>query len=497
MKTPLLHLLCALLPLCAAAQIVSDTSASLSTLRHEPMQQWPAEADRTIQRDQADSIDALVDLARARHQLKPGDAEALALLQKALKLEPTHLGAALLLAEVYQSAAGDDAENMKKAERLLKRAVEYHPHAEEGWLRLAQLLEKDLRYDAAIRILADAILLNPTDAEIYRAFIDKSFWYSAESDMIFVLDSLTTLLSYSHPHLIAKAEALFRLNDVQKSKALLDSLRSFIYKDTKTHFYLLDAKVCFELFQDDAGLASYWKAVSAVTDSLDRRHFLHDLCYIMTSEEYANFSAPGDFQRYLALFWRRRDPDLATPANERIAEHYRRVHYARRNFRRYVPDRYNETLLERDHYHAGAMDPNSPDRTATLRNAGSGAWIKHGVEVKVGDDFINTLLSDAIYANRDLDDMGLIYVRHGEWDDWETATIDQYNVLQNRTVQYFQRGTRPEMLFHFVKGGDIRGWCIESLPHYYINRGRFDPRYARIENNAEMNRRSREFEFEE
>ena len=306
-------------------------------------------------------------------------------------------------------------------------------------------------------------------------------------------------MAYDHPYIIQKADIFFRQGDLAPAMNVLDSLQNYIYKDTKARFYLLRAKIFFEQFKDDEGQENYWKAVAAVVDSADAKLFLDDLCYIMLDSEYEQYQnfKPEAFVDFVLKFWLKRDPDLATRENERLPEHYRRLYYARRNFRRYVEGRYNETLIEQEHYHSGARNPTQFDRTSTVRNASSGAWIKRGIKVQVGDDLMNSMVSRAIFENRDLDDLGLIYVKHGEWDDWETARLDQYNVVENKSVQYYRRGNRPEMLFHFVKYGEIRGWCIESLPHYYINRGRFGPDYARAERSAAMNRRSTEYEFEE
>src|SRR2546426_602079 len=55
---------------------------------------------------------------------------------------------------------------------------------------------------------------------------------------------------------------------------------------------------------------------------------------IATPDEAARFAAtgPGDARRFFLWFWGKRDPNLVTPWNERIAEHFRRLAYARRHF---------------------------------------------------------------------------------------------------------------------------------------------------------------------
>src|SRR5439155_1551716 len=43
-------------------------------------------------------------------------------------------------------------------------------------------------------------------------------------------------------------------------------------------------------------------------------------------------TGPGDARRFFLWFWSKRDPNLITPQNERIAEHFRRLAVVRRRF---------------------------------------------------------------------------------------------------------------------------------------------------------------------
>lgn len=60
-----------------------------------------------------------------------------------------------------------------------------------------------------------------------------------------------------------------------------------------------------------------------------------DVAYIITPEERRAFQMlKSDEQReaFVEAFWRRRDPDTDTPANEYRAEHYGRVAYANQHY---------------------------------------------------------------------------------------------------------------------------------------------------------------------
>lgn len=76
--------------------------------------------------------------------------------------------------------------------------------------------------------------------------------------------------------------------------------------------------------------------ISEVLGSVDdeTRALLEDIRLVASPEEAAEYAAtPADGKGgYVRAFWQRRDPTPATPGNERLIEHYRRVLYAMHQF---------------------------------------------------------------------------------------------------------------------------------------------------------------------
>lgn len=69
--------------------------------------------------------------------------------------------------------------------------------------------------------------------------------------------------------------------------------------------------------------------------SIYQRWLDEDVVYIITAEErraYLLLKTDEQRDRFIEQFWRRRDPDPATPENEYRAEHYRRFAYANGHF---------------------------------------------------------------------------------------------------------------------------------------------------------------------
>jgi GWxTD domain-containing protein len=115
---------------------------------------------------------------------------------------------------------------------------------------------------------------------------------------------------------------------------------------------------------------------------------------------------------WLRNFWGRRDQEDLRRPGERMAEHYRRLQYARRNFRLVSPKR------------------------------------QYRIEERYRS------------FNRDYDDRGLIYIRHGEPTD--RVSITHPDLPHNQTWKY----ARPEgdLIFHFVAREDVQDFkLVESV----------------------------------
>ena len=161
------------------------------------------------------------------------------------------------------------------------------------------------------------------------------------------------------------------------------------------------------------GAGPYYDAAGAGDTTVDRmlRADLHELVDDTALAGLDSLTAAPRAE-WLARFWGTRDQgDLRRP-NERLAEHYRRMWYARRNF-----------------------------RLASTRR-----------QYRIEERFRS--------YSRDYDDRGLIYIRHGE--PAERATLAGESVPLNQSWRY----ERPEgdLLFHFVAREDVQDYkLVESI----------------------------------
>ena len=165
-----------------------------------------------------------------------------------------------------------------------------------------------------------------------------------------------------------------------------------------------------------ATIAYYGSAASSSPEAVA----LHraDLAWIATPAELQAFDGQTGATRaaWLEDFWSRRDLREARRRGERLAEHYRRYFHAFRNYR----------LVSRHRHY---------DITERFRS-----------------------------EQGELDDRGVIYLRHGEPD--RRATFSERSVEPNESWLYIEpEGNR---VFHFVARDDVQDFkLVESLADAY------------------------------
>jgi GWxTD domain-containing protein len=155
------------------------------------------------------------------------------------------------------------------------------------------------------------------------------------------------------------------------------------------------------------GAAAYFEG-AALADSAVAVGYRRDLGYLASDEDLAAFDATSGAGRraWLERFWRARDLEALRGDGERIAEHYRRLEVALAEFG--LPP-FKRRFGFQEYYQSGRTD---------------------------------------------LDDRGVIFVRHGAPTD------------RNRTVRfqaeswYYAPGSEPELRFHFVAIDDLEDYRL-------------------------------------
>jgi len=163
----------------------------------------------------------------------------------------------------------------------------------------------------------------------------------------------------------------------------------------------------------DVGATSYYEG-AAFNDTASVPLYRKDLEYFASAAELAAFDSTSGQGRstWLHEFWGSRDDASLRSPNERLKEHYRRLQYARTNFRlASVHRHYNIEEV----YHSGSTE---------------------------------------------FDDRGMIYIRHGTPSD--RASYAEPGIEPNETWVY--RHPDGDLVFHFVSREDVQDFkLVESL----------------------------------
>ena len=328
------------------------------------------------------------------------------------------------------------------------------------WLKEGKLEEERHMWSIyTLEPFKKAVLIDPNHEEVYQKYIQTVVWLGQEKEELTTIQSLSRKTPNQIDRVIDLAAVYQTLEMIDKSYQLLDSLESILPVYTHAYLSYVRAKNHFIMEEDSPGETEYWRALSAVSDSVTADWFYQDIGYITKLEEYEELITlhPSGILDFYKKFWISRDPDLSTQANERIPEHFRRLFRARREYRRYTPRSGRKYI----HWSWPMYNPRRFQRS----------FFKPEIES------MRSALSP-LPERLDLDDMGLIFVRHGEPDNWAFTTG---NEDLNLSWRFDENKFREKLVFHFLKSNGFRGWTLQDRPKSFRNRGDMGIEYRELD----------------
>ncbi|MGH7676395.1 MAG: GWxTD domain-containing protein, partial [Gemmatimonadales bacterium] len=215
---------------------------------------------------------------------------------------------------------------------------------------------------------------------------------------------------------------------------------------------LVRAQAAFERGRDSAGGVWYDSALASAEH--DTSGALWEAAWMIATpaerERYESTS-PGGRRAFFEGFWGPRDPNLLTPANERVAEHFRRLAEARRRFRLTHP----QTLYHRSAFWRALNDRAWRDHVAELLERTPALFVGQPVErarVRARQAFEPGVEADTADPGQTtmqaamLDARGLLWVRHGRPDVMQIGILDPLRPLD----------------FGGVRPMDYEGWLYRT-----------------------------------
>lgn len=201
------------------------------------------------------------------------------------------------------------------------------------------------------------------------------------------------------------------------------------------------ARSLFALGRNEEGTLAYYRGAADPSPAA-RKLYRKDLSWIADSAALAKFdsTAGADLPAMLADFWHQRETESGRPNGTRLPDHYKRWDIAERRYKLYP-------ALQQQ-------------------------W-----------DF------GQIYRTMesDVDDRGVVYIRHGEPDD--KATFIHEGIPPNESWAYHRPG--HDLLLHFVQSLTASGWRLVDglsqlatspcqIPGLLDSRAALDPMYQRF-----------------
>ncbi len=370
-------------------------------------------------------------LARAESLLIEGRlSEARRLLERAERHTPDDPDVLLLLGRVHLEWP---VVGRFKAWRLFDRAAELRPDDPEPRY---QQMRVGLRLGGADgeRLTRDAILHVLALAPQYRDVWDA--WESLYRGTGHRRRAVAALARHHHPAATRRLAALWiELEEYARADSALAALTAHDPGDPGP--WGLRAQAALERGDTVAGLAYYDRAVAAATR--DTAEILwRQIAPIASPREEGEYAVATPERRpaFFRAFWARREPDLTTPVNERLVEHFARLRRARRDFPLLHP-------TSRFH-HSGTW--------RTLQGAVAGAVLQQSRDFSSGSEVIP---GRSVFED-ELQELGLgVDVR----DLPEPEPITRYRRLgfDGRGLIYVRFGP-PDHRYIAPRGGDVEGW---------------------------------------
>jgi GWxTD domain-containing protein len=363
-----------------------------------------------------DSIVAISDTSLLRHQLRNVDRRSAALPADELAIHEGLIG--LRLGELGADPDFSDAQSS------FRRALRLNPSRAEPWFGLGLAEAGRSRHEmgdglrlgnrvglGALERAADdytrALETNPTFvpaaielAQVTLALLDTARIRQAGHMLRRVLQAMP----------VHSPELLLALGRLERSAGALDSAATefehYLVLGSDRGMGLLElARTRLALGRAD-GEAPYYEGAS-LDDPKVVSEYRSDLEVVASAADLRQFDQLKGQSRaaFLHRFWTDRDHWELRPEGERLREHYRRLLYARSNFPLTISRRYYGRL---DAYRSG---------------------------------------------NNEVDDRGIIYIRHGEPADRLRPFI--FGVMPNESWRYIR--AEGDLLFHFSAGYDNNG----------------------------------------
>ena len=384
-------------------------------------------------------------LARVDLEEKQWD-DAKERLHKIIKDAPDHIEAhyyrAIAYRELVKFRTFNQGRHRKGAEEDFRWVIERDSLFRDVFHQYALLRRYSDAYAEAIDLVHVQVALKPDLDEaqhelfrLYRSYLNHTD--AAEAHAWLERKGGTHAAYFA-------GEALRRTGRLDEADARFRDLLSRPLSIPPQPVLLSRARIHYQKENPERAQRFVEQAIDQIESPLHAALAFDDFKYIVSEDElafYRTLETPDELKTFLRAFWARRNPLPARPLNVRLAEHYRRL-----------------LIAEKDYVYDGfRLWFSDPDRRGDLT------------------------FPAAYVLNQEFNDKGLIYLRHGPPHDREgqvggemefRTVIDNTDVYGAPSEYSYNAGWRPneswrynapqQMDFHFVvdEGGGANNWRL-------------------------------------
>ncbi len=392
-----------------------------------------------------DGIAAHIGLARVDLEEQKWD-DAKDRLGDVLKREPDHTEAhyyrAIAYRELTKFRTFNQARHRRRAEEDFTWIIERDSLYRDVYYQFALLKRYNENYAGAIELGHAQIALKPDLAEAQQGLFRFYRSYLNHTDLA---EARAWLKTSDEMHAAFFAgETIRREGRLDEADAIFRDLLSRPLSIPAQPVLLARARIHYQKENPERAQRFVEQAIDKIETPLETALVFDDFKYIISENElafYRTLETSEEHKAFFRAFWARRNPLPARPLNVRLTEHYRRL-----------------VVAEKDYAYDGfRLWFSDPDRRGDL------------------------VFPEAYALNQELNDKGLIYLRHGPPDDRESqvggdmefrTVIDNTDVYGTPSEYSYNAGWRPneswryneprQMDFHFVidEGAEGNNWRL-------------------------------------
>lgn len=336
--------------------------------------------------------------------------------------------------------------------RMFTSAIRCYKEFKDAHYQRAMTIMQYNGYVPGLKKLEKLVVLDPDFKDCYQIYIKIGFAFHQFDRMEKFLPKLVQSFPDRPQFQLDMIHVLYRNRKYEIGLQQLQHLKQSYPDFSLALQNFCEARIRFARGEDGLASELYWNSIDHISKESEANEIFTDIIFLVTNEEYEEYVSSSMVQKksFFYRFWKSRDLTLTTSFNERLPEHYQRLRYAQKQCRRYPDKEFLNFFFE--------------DFAEPLHRI-------------MAPDIVRFGTTKGSKNQQQIDDLGIIYIRHGKPDAFATYIPEGGGIIKtNVSWCYFAQKDMPKMIFHFIFE-EADGYRLEVYPTYPQERWTLDARY--------------------